>query len=50
MIEYGLGMGLDRINPCEPRWANEIVKKRDEIVKYRSLETRRRRLQPEEVE
>ncbi|MFA6221112.1 MAG: type I-E CRISPR-associated protein Cas5/CasD [Desulfomonilaceae bacterium] len=50
MIEYGLGMGLDRINPCEPRWRNEIVKKRDEIVKYRSLETRRRRLQPEEVE
>jgi len=50
MIEYGLGMGLDRINPCEPRWRNEIVKKRDVIVKYRSLETRRRRLQPEEVE
>ncbi|MHB8202500.1 MAG: type I-E CRISPR-associated protein Cas5/CasD [Desulfomonilaceae bacterium] len=50
MIEYGLGMGLDRINPCEPRWRNEIVKTRDEIVKYRSLETRRRRLQPEEVE
>lgn len=50
MIEYGLGMGLDRINPCEPRWRNEIVKKREVIVKYRSLETRRRRLQPEEVE
>lgn len=50
MIEYGLGMGLDRINPCDSQWRNKIVKKRDEIVKFRSLETRRRRLQPEEVE
>jgi len=50
MIEYGLGMGLDRIDPCETRWRKAIVKKRDEIVKFRSLETRRRRLQPEEVE
>jgi CRISPR-associated protein Cas5/CasD subtype I-E len=36
MLEYGLGMGLDRINP--------------EIVKFRSLETRRRKLTAEEVE
>ena len=50
MIEYGLGMGLDRINPEEPRWRDEIIRKRDEIVRFRSLETRRRRLQPEEVE
>lgn len=50
MIEYGAGMGLDRINPCEPRWRDEIVKKRAEIVRFRSLETRRRRLSPEEVE
>lgn len=50
MIEYGLGMGLDRINPEEPRWRDQIIKKRDEIIKFRSLETRRRRLAPEEVE
>lgn len=50
MIEYGMGMGMDRINPCEPRWRNVIISKRDEIVKYRSLQTRRRRLQSEEVD
>jgi len=50
MIEYGLGMGLDRINPCEPRWRDQIIEKREEIVRFRSLETRRRRLSPVEVE
>ncbi len=50
MIEYGLGMGLDRINPEEPRWRDLIIEKRQEIVNYRSLETRRRRLSAEEVE
>jgi CRISPR system Cascade subunit CasD len=50
MLEYGLGMGLDRINPEEPRWREMIIRKRDEIVKFRSLETRRRRLATEEVE
>jgi len=50
MIEYGLGMGLDRINPEDPRWREKIIEKRAEIIKFRSLETRRRRLQPEEVE
>lgn len=50
MIEYGLGMGLDRINPEEPRWRDEIIKKRAEIIKFRSLETRRRKLATEEVE
>lgn len=50
MIEYGLGMGLDRINPEEPRWRDQIIRKRQEIIEFRSLETRRRRLQPEEVE
>jgi CRISPR system Cascade subunit CasD len=49
MIEYGLGMGLDRINPEEPRWRDRIIQKRDEIIRFRSLATRRRRLQPEEV-
>lgn len=50
MIEYGLGMGLDRIDPCESRWRQTILEKRDQIVRFRSLETRRRRLSPEEVE
>ena len=50
MIEYGLGMGLDRINPEEPKWREEIIRKRDEIIRFRSLATRRRRLQPQEVE
>jgi len=50
MIEYGLDMGLDRINPEEPRWRERIVEKRREIIRFRSLETRRRRLAAEEVE
>jgi CRISPR-associated protein Cas5/CasD subtype I-E len=50
MIEYGLGMGLDRINPEEPRWRELIDQKREEIIEFRSLETRRRRLVAEEVE
>ncbi len=50
MIEYGLGMGLDRINPEDPQWRDEIIRKREEIIRFRSLETRRRRLSPEEVE
>jgi 5-methylcytosine-specific restriction endonuclease McrA len=50
MIEYGLGMGLDRINPAEDQWRDQIIRKRDEIVRFRSLETRRRRLEPVEVE
>lgn len=50
MLEYGLGMGLDRINPEEPRWRDPIIQKRAEILKFRSLETRRRRLAAEEVE
>jgi CRISPR-associated protein Cas5/CasD subtype I-E len=50
MIEYGQGMGLDRINPEEERWRDRIIAKRDEIVAFRSLEIRRRRLAAEEVE
>ena len=50
MLEYGLGMGLDRINPEDPQWRDRIIEKRDEIVRFRSLETRRRRLLAEEVE
>jgi len=49
MIEYGYNMGLDRINPEDPRWRDLIIRKRKEIIAFRSLETRRRRLEPEEV-
>jgi len=49
MIEYGLGMGLDRINPEEERWRDEIIRKRNEIIEFRSLQTRKRRLAAEEV-
>jgi hypothetical protein len=50
MIEYGHGMGLDRIDPSDPRWRADITEKRGEIIAFRSLETRRRRLAAEEVE
>ena len=50
MIEYGLGMGLDRINPEDPRFRAKIIQKRGEIIAFRSLETRRRRLDPEDSE
>lgn len=50
MIEYGLGMGLDRINPEEFKWREQIIQKRNEIIEFRSLETRRRSLAAEEVE
>jgi len=49
MIEYGLNMGLDRINPEEARWRDMIIQKREEIIRFRSLETRRRKLTAEEV-
>ncbi|MBI5248090.1 MAG: type I-E CRISPR-associated protein Cas5/CasD [Desulfomonile tiedjei] len=44
MIEYGLGMGLDRINPEDPLWRDDIIAKRDEIRRWRSEEGRRRAL------
>ncbi len=50
MIEYGQRMGMDRINPEELRWRDQIIEKREEIIKFRSLETRRRRLATEEIE
>lgn len=50
MIEYGMGMGMDRINPEESRWRDLIIRKREEIVKFRSLQTRRRKLAAGEVE
>lgn len=50
MLEYGHGMGIDRINPEDPKWRELIIQKRRDIIRFRSLETRRRRLSPEEVE
>ncbi|MBN1511825.1 MAG: type I-E CRISPR-associated protein Cas5/CasD [Phycisphaerae bacterium] len=50
MIEYGMGMGLDRINPEDRQWRDQIIARREEIIRFRSLETRRRRLSAEEVE
>lgn len=49
MIEYGLNLGMDRINPEDERWREMIIQRRREIIRFRSLETRRRRLSPEEV-
>lgn len=51
MIEYGHGMGLDRIDPCQPRWREDILRTRGEIVRFRSEEGRRRALRdaPERV-
>lgn len=47
MIEYGLGMGLDRIDPVDICWRDKIREKRDELVKFRSLQARRRSLNEE---
>ena len=51
MIEYGHGMGLDRIDPCQPRWRDEILRARGDIIRFRSEEGRRRALRdaPEKV-
>jgi 5-methylcytosine-specific restriction endonuclease McrA len=49
MLEYGHGMEMDRINPEDPQWREAILQKREQIIKYRSQEMRRRHLQPEEV-
>ena len=49
MIEYGENMGLDRINPEDPRWRDRIIQKRDEIVAFRSLGTERRHPRAEEA-
>jgi CRISPR system Cascade subunit CasD len=51
MIEYGLGMGLDRINPEDARWRDAILRTRGGIIAFRSEEGRRRALRqaPEQV-
>ena len=48
MVEYGHGMGLDRIDPGDLRWREEILQRRTEILRFRSQEVRRRRLAYEE--
>jgi CRISPR system Cascade subunit CasD len=50
MIEYGANMGMDRINPEDPRYRDNILEKRREIIEFRSLEIRRRKLAPEEAD
>ena len=49
MIEYGLGMGIDRIDPEDSGWRDRIIETRSKILNSHSLEGRRRRLAPEEV-
>jgi CRISPR system Cascade subunit CasD len=49
MLEYGEDMGLDRINPEDPKWRDRIILKRKEIIEHRSLKTRNRKLSGEEV-
>ncbi|MCA9287986.1 MAG: type I-E CRISPR-associated protein Cas5/CasD [Phycisphaerales bacterium] len=44
MIEYGMGLGLDRIDPTQPRWRDEILRTRGEILSFRSEDKRRRAL------
>jgi len=51
MIEYGRNMGLDRIDPEDPRWRDEIIRTRQSILDWRNEEHRRRALRgaPPEV-
>lgn len=42
MLEYGLNVGAERIDPCDPKWRDLIIAKRDQIIRQRSLEKRRR--------
>jgi len=48
MVEYGLSLGIDRINPEDERWREMILAKRDEIIRFRSIQMRRRLLGREE--
>lgn len=42
MLEYGQNLGAERIDPCDPKWRRLIIEKRNQIIRYRSLEKRRR--------
>jgi len=48
MLEYGRNLGMERIDPCDPRHRGAIIAKRGEILQWRSLSQRRRRLAGEE--
>ncbi len=50
MLEYGSGMTTHRIDPCLPEWRERILAKREEIVRFRSQETKRRMLASSEEE
>ncbi|HOH47284.1 MAG TPA: type I-E CRISPR-associated protein Cas5/CasD, partial [Candidatus Cloacimonadota bacterium] len=50
MLEYGSGMTTHRIDPCLPEWRERILSKREEIVRFRSQETKRRMLDSNEEE
>lgn len=45
MIEYGENMGIDRINPSDPKYRDKIIEKRQEIIQFRSLTSRKRAIQ-----
>jgi len=36
MLEYGAGMGINRIDPSDPKWRQKLLEKRAEIVRFRS--------------
>lgn len=42
MVEYGLNLGLDRIDPVDPRWRPLILEQVRAILAHRSIERRRR--------
>lgn len=44
MLEYGHGMGMERINPEDPSWREGIIAKRQEILRHRSRANRQRHL------
>jgi CRISPR system Cascade subunit CasD len=50
MLEYGDNMGMERIDPVDQKWRESIIEKRNEIIEYRSLKTRRRKLSNKEIE
>ncbi|MCB5229101.1 MAG: type I-E CRISPR-associated protein Cas5/CasD [Candidatus Cloacimonetes bacterium] len=46
MLEYGAGMGNERIDPSDPAWRDAILAKRNEIIEYHSRAQHSRKLQP----
>jgi len=48
ILEYGENLRLDRIDPSDPARRAAILAKREEIIRWRSLSQRRRRLKGED--